>query len=129
VDAPTLRIALVTLSQLGENDASAFLEVAIRACALEAGIADPHLASLETIISDEAFQNLFDNRERGFFTIPLESTVELASGEAVKVSFAVTAPSYRIAYSGFASLSSQKRLNALMASFMPEDDDYYDSDY
>lgn len=124
VKAASKLAALNYLSILGENDGSALLEVLVTYAAVKAGLADVDMDILE-VVNDERFQQVFKD-DSEFFEIPLSATLDMESGEAVEVISTITAPSFVTAFKGVKSLTSKKRLNSLMASFMPDDDEYYD---
>lgn len=130
VEAPTKRDAVLTLAKLGEDDASGFLEVALDHCMLAGGFSPE--TPLEELLQDEAFVNRFQDTSNGFFDIVVEAVLSTEGGEKSEFKMTVTTPSYDIAYSAVAVLTSNEKLNQLVGTFMPlenDDDDDWDDDY
>ena len=114
--------ALSILGQLAENDAEDILEGLAQHCLVTDNLDFDDEENEEAML---AFQTAFDKERLPFIEFGFGVKGDY-KGEESEAEYTLTAPSYAIAYKTFVALSSKKRLSALVASFMPEDNEDWD---
>lgn len=122
VEADSLQAALLTLQQFSEDEGSAFVQLLLQLIGVKLGLGDD--ASIEEITNHAETISIFESTEQGFFELPIDVDLDFETGPKQNVNMIITTPSYAVAYQGMLALTTPQRLNGLMASFMPEDEDY-----
>ncbi len=121
VNAPTHRMAFVALNSLAEDQATAVLGLILDSIATELQL--PNELSYEEVMEQDSFAEAFAENHLPFLTIDLSVDATTPEGETLEINFLLTAPSYKIAYQAFVALTSREKLNGVLASLMPYEDD------
>lgn len=120
-----LKVALAALKQFGASEGEAIILSLFEIMGPQLGYESP--VDVEKLVEDERLTELFERTEQGFMDLFIDTNLVFEDGSEEEVKFTITAPSYAVAYEGMLELTSPRRLNSLVASFMPEDNDDYRS--
>lgn len=122
VEATSVAFALSMLSQLSEDRADEILEGLAEFCMEDEGLSLEH----KTSETEALFITAFSQNTLPFIEFVMKVKGDY-NGKPSTASFAVKAPSYLIAYNSFVALTKKQKLSALAASFMPEEEDDWES--